>query len=365
MYPSVDSTPESYGLPSTLDLAALYQLAQVSDPSSLGGSFCLSGTVAYGLPPWLQQTQNGFTIVLSPLEVGAKYLLSGSVSPQPVNLGGTAQITMNLTNTGSYPMRVVSASAQPDFESPINSNESLPLAIDAGQAGTVTFSLVIPNTTSVGQHQIIIGIGVAGLATYGWSSHIESKSILVDIAVTQPQPVATYPTTVVPSTTTMNASTATGICIPTTQTVVLISTTYTVPPTTVIQTYYATGPNGQLTTSTTSFTYTNTSFITAGQYGVQTINPCQQTNSETTTSNSNLPAPSGEALIGGFLVLVIAVLAVFIAVSFSNRGRKVKSTNAPPVTARDGRFFCISCGFENPSSNEFCGKCGNKLYPPV
>lgn len=34
MYPSVDSTPQSYGLPSTLDLAALYQLSQTNDPSS-------------------------------------------------------------------------------------------------------------------------------------------------------------------------------------------------------------------------------------------------------------------------------------------------------------------------------------------
>jgi hypothetical protein len=193
MYATVDSIPRSYGLPSTLDLAALYALSE-SDPSSFGGSFCLSEDVAYGLPPWLQQIQNGFELNIPTYGIGAQYSGSLSASQSTVDLGGEVQITMSVSNSGHYPLQVVSASAQPDFEPSISPNEPLPITISPGAVGAVTFSLAVPSTAVVGQHQITIGFGVVGLATDGWSSNVESSSASLQITVTQTQSVASYST---------------------------------------------------------------------------------------------------------------------------------------------------------------------------
>ena len=64
-----------------------------------------------------------------------------------------------------------------------------------GELGSVTFSLAIPGTTVVGEHQITIGIGVVGLATDGWSSTIDSSSASLQITVIQTQSSASYSTT--------------------------------------------------------------------------------------------------------------------------------------------------------------------------
>jgi hypothetical protein len=356
MYPSVDSTPASYGLPSTLDLAALYQLSQVSDPSTLGGSFCLSGTVAYGLPPWLQQTQNVFSLQIPTYQIGAQYVGSFVTSQQTISLGGTDQITATLSNTGSYPLRIVSASAQPDFASPINPNEALPLTIDAGEEGSVTFSLMIPTTTSIGQHQITMGVGVVGLTTDGWSSNIESKSVSLSITVTQPQSVANYPTT-------CDAQGNCGIVV---------------------------------------------------NIGTETVNPCQEINCETTTSNT--PIPWGDMPLGMIFLALVIVIVIVVTVDLRASGKRKKlsrtetepdlfwtCTNDHPNMAEYANIltgkpikcsscgeiydktritqgtantlgnanpeppqqkpavFCIECGSQNPSSFDYCGKCGEKL----
>jgi len=299
MFASVDSTPKSYGLPSTLDLAALYQLSQVSDPSSMGGSFCLSGIVAYGLPPWLQQTQSGFILQIPTYQIGAQTAGSLVVASQKtISLGGTAQITAKISNTGSYPMRVVSASAQPDFESPITPNEPLPLMIDAGEQGSLTFSLVIPTTTNIGQHQITIGIEVVGLATDGWSQNIESKSVSIAITVTQPQPVASYPTT-------CDSQGNCGI-------VVNIRT--------------------------------------------ETINPCQEVNCN---PSSNQPNPQSSSFLNPSLLFTLCILSIpaIILIPLYLR-RRSQSTPKASKTKLPEHVYCINCGSGILPDSRFCDRCG-------
>lgn len=176
MFSSVDTVPKSYGLPSTLDLAALYQLSQISDPSILGGSFCLPDIIGYGLPPWLSQIQNGFVLQIPTYGTGATYTAFFGVSPQTVAPGGLTTVTFHLTNTGAYPLRIVSATIQPDYGSSMNPSQTLPLEVDPASESELTYSLTVPGSTTAGQHQIGFEVQTVGLETDGWSSNVQSKS---------------------------------------------------------------------------------------------------------------------------------------------------------------------------------------------
>jgi len=192
MYPSVDSTPQSYGLPSTLDLAALYELSQTSDVSSLGGLYCLSGTVAYGFPPWIQQTQNTIVLQIPTYEPSAHYSAVFSMSEQTANIGDTVRVTVVVTNAGTYPLQMVSATVQPDFGLTATPDEAIPLEVDPGTEGTLTFSVMVPPATSYGQHQLILALETIGLTTEGWSSNPISKSASLELTVSQPQSATSY-----------------------------------------------------------------------------------------------------------------------------------------------------------------------------
>ena len=195
MYSTVDAMPKSYGLPSTLDLGALYQLSQVSDPSSFGGSYCLPGEIGYGLPPWLQQTQNGFALSIPQYLISPAFEGSLGLNPQTVAPGGSTVLTVRLTNTGKYPFRIVSALAQPDFGSSVNPNEQIPLEVDPDETTDLIYSLTTPDSINTGQHQVSVSLQTVGLATEGWSSRVQSKSVSVELVVSQTPSMATYQTT--------------------------------------------------------------------------------------------------------------------------------------------------------------------------
>jgi len=196
MFASVDNLPKSYGLPSTLDLAALYQLSQIADPTTLGGSFCLSSSIGYGLPPWLSQSSsNVFELQIPTYQISPSFSGSLSVKPQIVTPGSQAVIAASFTNTGNYPLEIVSATAQPDYGSPLNPNEPLPLAIDPGAEATLTYSLTIPSSITIGQHQVSLQIQDVGLTTEGWSSKVVSDSASIGFTVSETQSVTTYQTT--------------------------------------------------------------------------------------------------------------------------------------------------------------------------
>ena len=196
MYASVDSIPKSYGLPSTLDLAALYQLSQTIDPSSFGGSFCLPSMIGYGLPPWLQQSSsNVFELNIPSYQISPTFIGSLSADPQTVTPAGSTLVTTRLTNTGSYPLRVLSATVQPDYGSPISPNEQIPIKVDPAAEVDLSFFVAIPSSTTIGQHQISFQIQTVGLTTGGWSSNVQTKSGTIEITVSQTQSNAGYSTT--------------------------------------------------------------------------------------------------------------------------------------------------------------------------
>jgi hypothetical protein len=107
------------------------------------------------------------------------------------------------------------------------------------------------------------------------------------------------------------------------------------------------------TTPTTSTVSTTSSLSTATgsistTVATSTQSEVQITSSSLTTSSSVQPGwgPSSVAMI-----LVPAILAAAVAVGLISRRKK-------PMPAK---IFCVECGAENPTTNEFCGKCGQKL----
>ncbi len=195
MYTTVDSTPKSYGLPSTLDLGALYQLSQMADMSSMRGSYCLPSAIGYGLPPWVQQTSsNVLELHIPSYQISPSLTESIGMNPQSVTTGSSAVITARLTNTGNYPLKIVSAIAQPDLGPPISPNEQIPLVIDPGQVPDLTYFLAIPTSTALGQHHVNLQIRDVGLTTQGWPSGAVSISASMDFAVSEMRSVASYST---------------------------------------------------------------------------------------------------------------------------------------------------------------------------
>jgi hypothetical protein len=117
------------------------------------------------------------------------------VNPQIVTPDSQAVIAASFTNTGNYPLEIVSATAQPDYGLPLNPNEPLPLAIDPGAEATITYSLTIPSSTTIGQHQVSLQIQDVGLTTQGWSSKVVSASASIGFTLSETQSVTSYQTT--------------------------------------------------------------------------------------------------------------------------------------------------------------------------
>jgi hypothetical protein len=196
MFAAVDSLPKSYGLPSTLDLAALYQLSQTADPSSLGGSFCLPTMIGYGLPPWLQQSSpDVFELHIPTYQISPSSTGFITINPSTIAPSSSAAITAHLTNTGDYPLRIVSATAQSDFGSSLNPVQQLPLTIDPGAEADLTYSLTIPGSATMGQHQVTFQIQDVGLTTDGWSAKALSDSASIGFTVGETQSMTGYSTT--------------------------------------------------------------------------------------------------------------------------------------------------------------------------
>jgi predicted Zn-dependent protease/ribosomal protein L32 len=300
MYTAVDAMPRSYGLPSTLDLAALYQLSQASDPSSLGGSYCLPGDVGYGLPPWLQQTQNGFELDIPQYEISPAFEGSLGLNPQTVAPGGSTVLTVRLTNTGEYPFRIVSAMAQPDFGSSVNPNEQIPLEVDPDEPTDLIYSLTTPNSISTGRHQISVSLQTVGLAAEGWSSRLQSKSVSVELVVSQTPSIATYQTT-------CDAQGNCGIVL---------------------------------------------------NLPTQTLNPCEfLTCSQTKTTGGLGGTDSLTPALPAF-----AAIAVLVSIALVLRAKRKPPTAAMP--APHPASVCPSCGHRNRARNRFCSGCGRRLgYP--
>jgi hypothetical protein len=84
------------------------------------------------------------------------------------------------------------------------------------------------------------------------------------------------------------------------------------------------------------------------------------TQTQATTQTETSPSSGGMDVLQQNSPLIIAALIIAVivlaAIALSRRGR-------PSVPQQQGaaQVFCGKCGTENPSSNEFCSSCGNKL----
>ncbi|HKM77976.1 MAG TPA: zinc-ribbon domain-containing protein [Candidatus Bathyarchaeia archaeon] len=92
---------------------------------------------------------------------------------------------------------------------------------------------------------------------------------------------------------------------------------------------------------------------------VLTVNAAMvtQTSISSTQTSSDLMSmiQQNQLLILGGIVLIV-VLAV--AVALMSRRKPTQPTSG----ATSGMIYCRSCGTQNPTANEFCGKCGTKLH---
>ena len=184
---AIDNYPQSYGLPSTLDLYAVYTLKQAADPSSLSNSICLPSQIPYGIPPWIQQN-SGNTVISYP---GGKFTGQYSYSPtaNPITAGQFATFQLTVGAVGDFPIRVVSLTAQTASEPALTPTESLPQELDPGNPQQFTFQLQGGDTNSVGTHSMIIQLGFQVLTTAGWSSQQNSRTITTSYDVVSPATV--------------------------------------------------------------------------------------------------------------------------------------------------------------------------------
>jgi hypothetical protein len=274
---AIDTSPRNYGLPSTLDLYALYTLSQ-TQPGQLGNAICLPSDVGYGLPPWVEQRPDGTFILTMPVpgfdvnaEAPYKY-------PTSINKGGSAEITTTFRNNGRYPLEVISETARPDFSSTVRSNEQLPLVVEPNSEQILTHTIVIPDSVNIGTHTITMHLEIRCLTLEGWSSEAASSDQSFSFEVTEPQ------------------------------------------------------------------------VFTAGYTATVGVNPASPP-----TSTSSIPPP-GEGFPWGWLIFIAFCLILFAVIITTRPKRRTLQRVASPPTV-----FCIECGAENPTTNEYCGTCGRQL----
>jgi len=189
MYP-IDNYPQSYGLPSTLDLLAVYQLSQSGNPADLGGSVCLTGSIPYGRPPWVQQNQNGqFTITFPIGPFDSSYVYEIAYIPT-LTVGDTETYTVTLKCTGNLPMKLEVASAQTDFGQTLTPGESFPFVVDPGQSHSLTYQFAT-SAIGLGKHTINFRVGFRVLTTSGWAADLRYGSFSSSFQVNERPPPPT------------------------------------------------------------------------------------------------------------------------------------------------------------------------------
>lgn len=181
---AIDNYPQSYGLPSTLDLYAVYMLKQAADPSALGGSICLQSQIPYGIPPWIQQNPTSTVISYPGGKFAGQY--SYSLTGNPIVVGQSGTLRLTLGAVGDYPIRVVSLSARTASEQSLTPTESLPQELDPGSPQQFNFQLQQSDTNSVGTYSITFQLGFQLLTSAGWSSQTNYGTLTASYEVMSP-----------------------------------------------------------------------------------------------------------------------------------------------------------------------------------
>ena len=100
------------------------------------------------------------------------------------------------------------------------------------------------------------------------------------------------------------------------------------------------------------------------------VNPAKTTlPPPTQTTTTVQPLGPGFPDLTWIIIGILAVLIViFAALALRRRQPATQPTPpaqpTPPTAAEEPKpssLYCVNCGTENPSTNEFCGKCGQKL----
>jgi len=273
---AVDTSPRNYGLPSTLDLYALYKLSQAQQAGELGRTVCLIPDIGYGIPPWVERTGDRFTLRI-PISMPGWSLEAPVSYPQTVGKGEDARFTTLVRNTGSLPFKVVSLSAEPDFGPSVQPNEQLPVVVDPNGERQLTHTIRIPDAVTVGTHNVRFIVDFVPLTLEGWSSEIAHGEQTASFEVTEPQ------------------------------------------------------------------------VVTGGGFTVTVAeNPLS-------TEKSSKPEMALTAWVIPVALLLIALAVLFL---------RLRSKPRSQVSMRDLRtanVFCTECGAENPTTNQYCGKCGKPL----
>ena len=102
---------------------------------------------------------------------------------------------------------------------------------------------------------------------------------------------------------------------------------------------------------------------------VMTITPASPTQTQTVTQTSSSQTSSTQSLMptdvlgmlqqNGLLLLAIGIILVLGLALLALGSRRMRKTTPSATSA--GTLYCSKCGTQNPTTNEFCGKCGNKL----
>jgi ribosomal protein L40E len=56
-------------------------------------------------------------------------------------------------------------------------------------------------------------------------------------------------------------------------------------------------------------------------------------------------------------ILLVALIVVAVGATWYGRSKRAKHPKEPETV----NIFCVECGAQNPTTNEYCGKCGNSL----
>jgi hypothetical protein len=165
MYPIYDENPPNYGLPSTLDLGAVYRLMKHEvNPNTI-----FQGIDLWAIPAWVKQTPRGYEMSIP----GFTIVYGCSFSyPEKVTLSSNelSSFTIGVTSECSVPIKIVSAKVTLDGEDyyPI---DELPKIINPGSHYDFTWRIKKNTRLSESYADIEFEFGIPMMI--GWETRRE------------------------------------------------------------------------------------------------------------------------------------------------------------------------------------------------
>jgi hypothetical protein len=196
MYRSYDAQASKTFLPSTLDLYALFHLAENKTDVSIQ----LPASIQFTTPPWFKQGK----LIIESSYGATRYAFRYSYD-NVASAGGSLHLRSRIENIGNKPVKVVNATIMCDWnpESLLMSTNATDV-VQPGSNLTFAWQVHVPSNLGVGNHTVTFKTWIAPLLPDGWLLDMPGLSeheamVLVEQAV----PVAHTVTTasMAPSTT--------------------------------------------------------------------------------------------------------------------------------------------------------------------